>query len=644
MQIKYINLNNFLSFGNNVTLDLTDVKYPVLVRGVTTSEEKSNGAGKSSLFESVYWALTGKTVRGVKSSEVIRYGQKICSVQVGFTFAGNTIEIKRTYSHAKKMVNISFNGVKESFHDSKQATKRIFDLLNTNPDVLILACFYGKNFATFSRMRPVDRADLIDLVANGAKWEKARTKANFSAKKLNKDILLMDAELDNLNITSIKNDIIESINLIGDLKKANQKKLLGIYEHKISNNKEIDKLTKTIDGLHNFTKEMESLQSIKLKQQNATHQINVLKYENKLIKREFDLTYTNKLSEITANQEKYLKYEKKSQALQKQKNTGICIFCKQKLPIKFDLEKDLNACLDKIKKIGITTKKLDQELTILKSEESKKVDKIVSDNLSNVNKINSSYTGVDSQIADVQNKINIIENTRRKLSQQVSDLKDDLIRNETIENFLKNGDNIAREIKFKESLESKLVKEQDKKCGITQNKKDAIKKLYIAKYWAVGFKDIRYSLFNSTLAIMEELLNTFCHRQGLQFDNIKITGRKERSTGKEVSEVNATLYRDKEKYNINSLSEGEAQRFDLACFLTISTIIEKHLGYCIDFKVMDEPLVGIDFEGRQNIFDIINDMANNKQIFVIDHDANFQDKFTTVLTVKKDETSLVILD
>jgi len=45
----------------------------------------SNGAGKSSLFEAIYWLLFGKTTKGLSGDEVIRWGTKECTVIAEFT-------------------------------------------------------------------------------------------------------------------------------------------------------------------------------------------------------------------------------------------------------------------------------------------------------------------------------------------------------------------------------------------------------------------------------------------------------------------------------------------------------------------------------------------------------------------------------
>ena len=69
LKFKKIIIKNFLSIGE-AELNLEDNEY-VLVKGINNNPDdlaKSNGSGKSSIFEAISWVLTGETIRGIKSS------------------------------------------------------------------------------------------------------------------------------------------------------------------------------------------------------------------------------------------------------------------------------------------------------------------------------------------------------------------------------------------------------------------------------------------------------------------------------------------------------------------------------------------------------------------------------------------------
>ena len=107
--------------------------------------------------------------------------------------------------------------------------------------------------------------------------------------------------------------------------------------------------------------------------------------------------------------------------------------------------------------------------------------------------------------------------------------------------------------------------------------------------------------------------------------------------------MSVIVTRGNDRISINSLSEGEAQRVDLACFFALSHLIQYTLDFPVDFCVLDEPLNGLDSDGKSCIFDIIMDLSGSKQVIVIDHDGNFKDRFEDVIKVQKDEMVSTVL-
>ena len=103
---KSLKLENFLSF-KNTGLDLTNQGY-VLVSGINNNPDdmaKSNGSGKSSIWESIIWCLTGETVRGTKQV-VNRYTDGGTSVELVFTIDKDTYKVIRYKEHKEFGTNL----------------------------------------------------------------------------------------------------------------------------------------------------------------------------------------------------------------------------------------------------------------------------------------------------------------------------------------------------------------------------------------------------------------------------------------------------------------------------------------------------------------------------------------------------------
>ena len=98
MIIKFKNLHliNFLSF-QDAEINLENQSY-TLVSGVNNNLEdsaKSNGSGKSSLWDAIAWSLTGETIRGTKDI-INKFSSGGARVEITFDVDANHYKIIRT--------------------------------------------------------------------------------------------------------------------------------------------------------------------------------------------------------------------------------------------------------------------------------------------------------------------------------------------------------------------------------------------------------------------------------------------------------------------------------------------------------------------------------------------------------------------
>jgi len=115
---------------------------------------ESNGAGKSSVPDALYWALTGETARGVSGDAVInRSAGKNCRVVVKVTDEKETYEIARHRKHTKgknsvtvKLLDADGSGRE---HDLTKGTDKltqevIFKILGCSAEVFKAAVYSGQ--------------------------------------------------------------------------------------------------------------------------------------------------------------------------------------------------------------------------------------------------------------------------------------------------------------------------------------------------------------------------------------------------------------------------------------------------------------------------------------------------------------------
>lgn len=126
MTIKFlsIHLHHFLSF-NDSTIDLSDKGYCLIV-GVNKNPKdaaKSNGSGKSTIWNALSYALIGETLSGLKSNLANNYFNDGCYVEVEFEVDGHNYKLLRskdddTYGTNLKIIidgeDKSGKGIRES--------------------------------------------------------------------------------------------------------------------------------------------------------------------------------------------------------------------------------------------------------------------------------------------------------------------------------------------------------------------------------------------------------------------------------------------------------------------------------------------------------------------------------------------------
>lgn len=175
-------------------------------------------------------------------------------------------------------------------------------------------------------------------------------------------------------------------------------------------------------------------------------------------------------------------------------------------------------------------------------------------------------------------------------------------------------------------LEAYTVAVEEKKEKLLKAKR----RLGYYLYWSVGFKSIRFSRMETITKLLENYVTAYALQLGLQCKRVTIKPFTE--TKKVRPEVTLSIETANGELPLGLLSEGATQKIDLACFLAIGQLLHVVKGITFDFRVMDEPLAGLDAPSKARAFELIEQLPI-QQKFVIDHDAHFQDRFEMITSV-----------
>ena len=215
-----LELNNFRSHTHSV-VDF-DFSSALIVGEDDNDGRKSNGVGKSSIFEGICWALFGYLEKR-QADSVVRWGQPTCEVTLDFIQDNQKYRIVRTrIARYSKMVTQFFKMPErdEDFDpeddrfkmhgDSGKITElAICDILKSNYEVFVNSSYFRQgSFFEFASGTDATRHALLGSLLNLERWNLYRKEAK--------------AQLDNYNekVAELRHDLEKTDGAEDQLKNA----------------------------------------------------------------------------------------------------------------------------------------------------------------------------------------------------------------------------------------------------------------------------------------------------------------------------------------------------------------------------------------------------------------------------------------
>lgn len=588
-----IKLHNFLSFGE-AEITLKDAGF-VLVSGVNNNSSdlaRSNGSGKSSIWEGISWALTGETIRGCKQV-VNKYTEDGCYVEIAFSVDNNEYKVIRykDYSNIGTNLKIFINNEDKSGKGIRDTEKLLNQYLpDLTPSLIGSVIILGQGLPQrFTNNTPSGRKEILEkLSKSDFMIEDIKNKLFTRKSALNNDI--RNLEDSNLSLTSKKDVSQKSLDkLISNLNELQDPKLIDIS----SIIKEKDSLEESLTSINNqsltFSEEINKLNIDKsniMTLQNNEYESIRDKYKELI--NNLNIQKISLSSEISS-------LEKEIKKLKSVKD--VCPTCGQKLPDVHivdtkDMETDLQLKQEYLKTViadyDSKVKEQNEELNKSKQKYQDNLNQI-DFNLSNLNK---SSRELDSNKISYQNKI-------RELEKQIEK-----------HNFLLEAyDNKKKELEDSIEETKNTIKTLDDQILYYNIEKDT-KNLHldvVNKMMTIATRDFRGFL-------LSELINYISVRAKEYSQEIFETDKIDfKLDGNNIY----IGYNDKEYEN---LSGGEKQKVDLIVQFSIRDMLTKYLNFSSNILVLDEVFDNLDSIGCQKVINLISTkLSDIESIFIITH-------------------------
>lgn len=598
INFKSVTIENFMSIGN-AYINMQDLGY-TLVSGINNNPQdlaRSNGSGKSSIFEAIVWCLTGETIRGNKDI-VNCYGNDGALVSLEFVLDETPYIITRTKEHSKYKTNllIYINGENKSGKGIRDSEKLLKEYLpDLTPSLIGSVIILGQGLPTrFTNNSPSGRKEVLEGLC----------KSDF---------------------------MIEDLKCRISSRKTALQSTLREHEDKVLSAK-----TKLDVSSGTLVKDENLLQTL----------------ENGL---NYDELISDLQQDIDVNTAKLNNYN----SLYIQCNEKVKQIHNQQLTLHNEKELDLKKVEDKFREIinGFIQQKstLTVQCTALRNEINKlnsikDVCPTCGQKLPEVHKPDTTplvveLQDLESQLVAVTNKHNDTVNSLNIEKQQVNSLY--ASKEQELRNLLVSANSELQQSSTQRDVYTKTINDQQKKLteysvmksNLAKNISDCKQRIQDTKQLintlnadilynnnVIEDTELRIQVVNKFNTIVTRDFRGYLLQSVIEFIN-----RKAKEYAKDIFETdliefvldgnNISISYNSKQYE--ALSGGERQKVDLIIQFSIRDMLCQYTNFSTNILALDEIFDNLDDLGSQKILDLISTkLSDISSVFIISHHGN----------------------
>ena len=259
MKIRDITIQNFLSI-KKARIDLKKFDGLTIIKGKNLDTGGSNGSGKSSIVEAIYFALTGKTLRKSTEASLVntQAGKGLvvsCNILLDNT---KILSIERCKKPTKMTLTLDGEDITAKHANDSQAI--IDELLGTNHKVLLASMFFGQsNDVNFLDCTPAVKRDIIRNFLNLDEIFDMREHIREYKSEYSQRIKLADAVIDTYKYDIMNLDRkLSKVQTDVDVDLEELEKEWYIYNRNIRLWEELDRKKESLQyGISHYEKRME---------------------------------------------------------------------------------------------------------------------------------------------------------------------------------------------------------------------------------------------------------------------------------------------------------------------------------------------------------------------------------------------------
>lgn len=639
LDIKYVYAQNFLCFGpEGFELKFSDYGNIVLVKGLNldTAEDNraaSNGVGKSSIPEIIVYTLFGKTIKHPKKVN----HKDVVNNQIGKGLKTEVIwgnfRAVRTRKPDSLRLWESSEGVWDDSTEislgGQPATQKLLEeKLGLNYETFVnVVVFTDNNSGSFLECDASSKREIVENLLSLDKYKTFGEKAKNLRKDKKDAIKLVQQSYESLEqeLKSAKSRL-EMAESQESRWREQRKEEFSSLESRI---KELKKKLESSPGGSESSEYAEAQERI------AELNKEIPEAEEKQVKVQEVIDLAQEKSDSIKQRQNELRISiSSSEASIKSLDTQVSEIEKEILRLEKNEGATCKYCMGTVSKKNYAKytsqllEKTEETKTRLQKEKSSKVE--LESKLNDLNetakKINSGMSAAKDNAIKISKELS---EKRKELSQlnkvqkpQSEDVKNKLIE-EQIKGLKEQSDSKKKELEgdtpFNQIIESLRaeIKLKDKEFELKSSELDELEKeLPYYEFWTTAFGDSGIRKFVIE-GIIPALNSKVAH--WLQF---LIDGKIKLEFDNELEERIERNPSDGDPFVYYAMSGGERRRLNLAVSQAFAHVMMISSGTCPSLVFLDEVTTNIDQVGVVGVYNMILELAKERQVFITTHDQN----------------------
>lgn len=609
LEVDSLLLENFKAFGDRQILRLSD-RGPGLhfVRGRNLLYPRlgQNGVGKSSLWQALLWCLYGKTMEGLRNPDIRPWeGERATTVSVLLRVNGKAQRVTRTTYPNSLLLN------------TRAVTQEAVDrVVGLSFEVFTNTIVLGQGRPLFFDLPPRDKLDLFtDVIKNLDLWEKRSQLAADQARELGTQVFNLTAEQQAHQTLLTRNEEMlasvmrdhatwETEHLHQDQGSRTRIKALE---------RQLNVLQRQRDGAD-------------LQYDGAITEFNLLRTEQRQVEDYLGIASHEidaKLLEIRGWE---TERNRTQETLQHLGESGNCPTCGQSVK-----GTQLSRHRDELKvRIRDLKRKIQagvpNAMSTYQETLQERLNRIRTDMESfrtRSDRANDLMLQLDPQLADIKARLEQLRLARTARARVHNPYQGQ------VQNLRRSGRSITTDLDNVKDRITKLNRQQVRR-----------------QFWVKGFKEVRLYVIEEILRDLELASNVRLEEFGLIGWSIRYNIERETQSGNVSRALNVSILspNNRKPVRFESWSGGEGQRLRLVGALALADVLLAHAGVQSQLTILDEPTQHLSMVGINDLVDGLRDWSRQSQrsIFFTDHRVLESRRFTSTLTVTRDENGVYV--